>query len=304
MFRTSNPALTRSNVFTPAQSWEDLERQGRAAGTPGAASHSAAIPGTDAPVASRSAAAASDKVMTLQGTVNKTAILLTLCVTTALVGWNVTTSADPAVSPGLLMMGGMLSGLVLSLICAFAPRTAPVTAPLYALAQGLFVGGISAVYAARFATTKPDAGAVALNTNLVLGAGVLTFSILGALLLGYSTGLVRPGKWFRSAVIVGTMGACLFGLAAVLSNVFFGFGSLIALYDPSNGGLVSVGFSLLLVALASSNLVLDFELIHDGVKSRAPRSMEWYGGFALLVTLIWLYIEVLRLLAKLRSANN
>jgi uncharacterized YccA/Bax inhibitor family protein len=128
---------------------------------------------------------------------------------------------------------------------------------------------------------------------------LLTFGILGGLLVGYSTKVLRPGPVFRNIVITGTIGVCCYGLIAVIAAMFGSF-SLASVYSPSNGGLISIGFSLLLVGLASGNLVLDFEFINQGVRNQAPRHMEWYGAFGLLVSLVWLYLEVLRLLAKLR----
>jgi uncharacterized YccA/Bax inhibitor family protein len=151
------------------------------------------------------------------------------------------------------------------------------------------------VYAARFAK---EGGA--LNTEMVFNAALLTFGILGGLLTGYSVGVIRPGPWFRNAVVAGTIGVCLYGLVAMVAS-FFGSFSLASVYDPTNGGMISIGFSLLVVGLASANLVLDFESIEMGAKHRAPRYMEWYGAFGLMVTLVWLYLEILRLLGKLRS---
>lgn len=281
MFRTSNPAFARQPEFQPAQSWDDLQSQGRVDSLPGTST----------------TAASGGKHMTVQGTVNKSFFLLALCVGTALLGWNITMSPDPIISPGLMMIGSLIGGLVVAMICCFAPKTSPVTAPLYALIEGFFVGGISAVYAVRFAK---EGGA--LNTEMVFNAALLTFGILGGLLTGYSVGLIRPGPWFRNAVIAGTVGVCLYGAVAMVAALFGSF-SLASVYDPTNGGLISIGFSLLVVGLASANLVLDFESIEMGARHRAPRYMEWYGAFGLLVTLVWLYLEILRLLGKLRSSD-
>lgn len=292
MFRTSNPAW-RNEAFQPAQTWGDLERQGRAHAVPGASAEKDAVESVRAAQGDRS------KSMSVQGVVNKTSFLLFLCVCTAMVGWNLTTSADPVVNPGLVLIGGMIGGLITGLVCCFAPRTAPVTAPLYALFQGFFVGGVSAFYAIRFADKAAADGSVQLNTALIFNAALLTFGILGGMLLGYKTGLIRSGPVFRRVVVTATLGALLYGAVAMIAALFGSF-SLASVYDPSNGGLISIGFSVLLVGIASANLVLDFDMVEVGVKNGAPRSMEWYAGFGLLVTLIWLYLEVLRLLAKLR----
>lgn len=287
MFRTSNPAFARQPEFAPAQTWDDLRDQGRMSDIPAAG-------GAPSPAAAKAAG-----YMTVQGTVNKTFFLLALCVITAVVGWNLTMSANPVVSPALVMIGGAIAGLITGLVCAFAPRTSPVTAPLYSIFQGFFVGGVSAVYAQRFAVVNPETGASTLNTGMVINAALLTFGILAGLLVAYSAKLIRPSRTFNNVVIAGTFGVCIYGLVAMVASMF-GAPSLASVYDPNNGGMISIGFSVLLVALASANLVLDFQFIEQGAAHRAPRYMEWYGGFGLMVTLVWLYLEVLRLLAKLR----
>ncbi|MBL8745932.1 MAG: Bax inhibitor-1/YccA family protein [Phycisphaerae bacterium] len=287
MFRSSNPAFTHNSAFAPAQTWDDLESQGRSGDLPGLS-----VPARAAPSAT----------MTVQGTVNKTFFLLALAVTTAVFAWSQALAAEPMVNPGLLLVGGAIGGLIAALVCCLAPKTAPVAAPMYALLEGLFLGAISAFYAQRFgsgASLQGGSGAVGLNTGLIFNAMLLTFGILGGLLVGYSTGLVRPGPIFRNIVVTGTIGVCAYGLIAMIAAMFGSF-SLASVYDPSNGGMLSVGFSLLLVGLASGNLVMDFEFIHAGVKNGAPRRMEWFGAFGLMVSLVWLYLEVLRLLAKLR----
>lgn len=286
MFRTSNPAL-RNDAFRPAQTWDDLERQGRGG----------VIAATATAPASGATAVVDRSVMTLSGTVNKSFILLGLCLTTAIFAWTMTTRPDPIVPPGLLVFGGAIVGLILAMVCSFKPRTAPVTAPLYALAEGLFVGGVSALYAMSFA--KPGAG---LATGLVFGAVLMTFGIFGGVLVGYKTGLIRATPGFTKFVTAATIGVCLYAVLAIVLSLF-GVHGLSSMYDPRNGGLLSIGFSAFVVILASANLVLDFETINNGVQNRAPKHMEWFGGFALLVTLVWLYLEVLRLLAKLQSRD-
>lgn len=301
MFRTSNPAFSRNEAFTPAQSWDDLRAQGRGV--------------VEEPAVERTAIDGG-KAMTVQGTVNKTFLLLAICVTTSLITWNLAIMPEPPVSAMLLMIGGAIAGLVISLVLCFAPKLSPIGAPLYAGAEGLFVGGISAFYAMRFATdpimtvstgaaasSAAQSGPMVLNTGLIMNAVLLTFGITAGLLAGYTTKLIRPGPVFRNAVVAGTIGVFFYGVIAMVASLF-GSSSLISVYDPNNGGLVSLGFSALVVVLASANLVLDFDFIHAGARNRAPKYMEWYGAFGLMVTLVWLYIEVLRLLAKLRSAQE
>ncbi len=280
MFRTSNPAF-RNEAFRPAQTWDDLRQQGRIDELP-----------TAEPVRAMTSVGA--KTMTLQGTVNKTGFLITLCTGAAVLGW--TATLEWGYSPMLVLFGGMIGALVVGLICSFAPKTSPFLSPIYAILEGGFLGGLSAYFATRFGGQEGDA----LNTGLIFNAILLTFGIAGGMLAGYSTGLIRPGPIFRNTVIAATLGVCLYGVLAMILGLF-GVTNLLSVYDPSNGGLVSVGFSAFVVVLASANLVLDFDMVHNGVRNRAPKYMEWYGGFATLVTLAWLYVEVLRLLSKLQS---
>ncbi len=303
MFRTSNPAF-RQDAFAPAQTWESFDGPSRADSS--ASAESAAV------AAAR--AQARPQTMTINGVVHRTWFLLALCVITAMFAWNIVLAPDPILSPGFLLFGGMISGLITGLICIFNPRSAPFTAPLYAVSQGAFVGAISAFYALGAASkahgagglhqfgTNSDTGPLSLNTGLILNAALLTFGILAGLLAGYSTGLIRPGPWFRKALITAMIGILFYGLIAFIASLF-GAHSLASVYDPSNGGLVSVGFSLLLVAIASANFVLDFEFVEQGVRNKAPRYLEWYAGFGILVTMIWLYLELLRLLSKLQRRD-
>lgn len=291
MFRTSNPAF-RQEAFAPTQTWESFDAPSRAASSASAESAVAAT-----------RAQARPQTMTISGVVHRTWFLLALCVITSMFAWNIVLAPDPILSPGLLLFGGAIIGLITGLICIFNPRSAPITAPIYAVSQGAFVGAISAFYALRFAP-KPDAhtSAISLNTGLILNAALLTFGILAGLLAGYSSGLIRPGPWFRKALITAMIGVLFYGLIAFVASLL-GAPGLASVYDPSNGGLVSVGFSLLLVAIASANFVLDFEFVERGVRNKAPRYLEWYAGFGILVTMIWLYLELLRLLSKLQRRD-
>jgi len=287
--RTSNPAFKKSE-FQPAQSWDDVY-------------------GSSNAPASATAKPASINHMTINGTVVKTGLLLSMCVATAMVAWNIsapsfvetatgTAMVAGQVSPFAVTIGGAIVGLVFALICSFMPKTAPVTAPAYALSQGFFVGGISTLYATMFASPEGQ-----LNTGLILNAAVLTFGILGGLLAGYGFGIIRPGPVFKKIIITATLGLLAYIVLALVLGITGLMPSLLSVYDPSNGGLVSIGFSLFVVGLASANLVLDFDFIEQGARNKAPKYMEWYGGFGLLVTLVWLYLEVLRLLAKIQSRD-
>lgn len=221
--------------------------------------------------------------MTIQGTVNKTGILLVLTLLTSGWTWNMYTSTqDPAaVTPWLL--GGLIGGLVFALITTFKMPWAPVTAPIYALLEGLVLGGLSAIFEASY-------------PGIVVQAVGLTFGTLFALLFAYKSGFIQATENFRKGVIAATGGILLVYLATFILGFF---GVNIPLIHEA--GPVGILFSLFVVVIAALNLVLDFDLIERGAARGAPKYMEWYGAFALMVTLIWLYIEILRLLAKLRS---
>jgi len=227
--------------------------------------------------------------MTLNGTVNKTGILLLLAVLTAAFAWNqsVAVGADglPAIAPGVVgyMLGGAIGGFVLALITVFKKTWAPVTAPLYALVEGFFLGSISAMYELRF-------------DGIVFQAVLLTFGTLFALLMAYRSGLIKATENFKLGVVAATGGIALVYLATIVLG-FFNIN--IPLIHES--GIVGIGFSLFVIVIAALNLVLDFDFIENGVEQGAPKYMEWYGAFGLMVTLVWLYIEFLRLLSKLNS---
>ena len=223
--------------------------------------------------------------MTLNGTINKTGILLLLTVLTAAFSWNQALGPDGLPAPGfaVYMWGGAIGGLVLALITVFKKTWSPVTAPLYALVEGFFLGAISAVYNAQFG-------------GIVMQAVMLTFGILFALLFAYRSGLIKATENFKLGVVAATGGIALVYLASIALGFF---GIKIPLIHES--GLIGIGFSLFVVVIASLNLVLDFDFIETGVEQGAPKYMEWYGAFGLMVTLVWLYLELLRLLSKLRD---
>jgi len=224
-----------------------------------------------------------DAKMTIMGTVNKTAFSLLLLMTTALFTWNLPLG-DPRGS-GLMMLG-MFGGLILGIITVFKHQWAKFTVPCYALLQGLALGGISKY----FETMYP---------GIVNQAVMLTFGTLGALLLAYSSGLIKATENFKLGIIAATGGiAFVYMISWVLS--WFSI-SVPVIHSNSNMGIL---FSIGVVIIAALNLVLDFDFIEEGSEKGAPKYMEWYGAFGLLVTLIWLYLEILRLLAKLSSRKN
>jgi uncharacterized YccA/Bax inhibitor family protein len=227
------------------------------------------------------------EVMTLNGTVNRTGILLLLCVLTAAFAWSQTITPTGEIAPGsaIYLWGGLIGGLVLSLVTIFKKTWAPVTAPLYALVEGFFLGAISAIFDARF-------------DGIVFQAVVLTFGTLFAMLFAYRSGLIKATENFKMGVVAATGGIFLVYLATLVLGMF---GVNVPYIHES--GLIGIGFSLFVVVIAALNLVLDFDFIESGVQARAPKYMEWYGAFGLMVTLVWLYIEFLRLLAKLQSRD-
>ncbi|MBA3957305.1 MAG: Bax inhibitor-1/YccA family protein [Parachlamydiaceae bacterium] len=223
-------------------------------------------------------------VMTMQGVVVKTALLLLLALLTA--GWTwvqfyKNASNPSAVSPW--MIGGALGGFALALVTAFKPAWSSITAPLYALFQGLFIGGLSAIMELSF-------------PGIVMQATILTFGTLLAMLAAYQSGFIRATDGFKRGIIAATGGIAILYLASFALS-FFG----IQIPFIFGNGAIGIGFSIVVVIIAALNFVLDFDFIEQGARRGAPKYMEWYAGFALMVTLIWLYIEFLRLLSKLRS---
>ncbi|RTY03516.1 Bax inhibitor-1/YccA family protein [Stenotrophomonas geniculata] len=236
-------------------------------------------------LASGSVVTSPDQAMTLNGTVNKTGFLLLLTVLTAAFAWNQTIGDYGQVLPGarLYAMGGAIGGLVLALITVFKKEWSPVTAPMYALVEGLFLGAISAVFNAKF-------------PGIVFQAVLLTFGTLFALLFAYRSGLIKATENFKMGVVAATGGIALLYLASFVLG-FFNI-DVPVIHDSS---WLGIAFSLFVVVVAALNLVLDFDFIETGVAQRAPKYMEWYGAFGLMVTLVWLYVEFLRLLSKIQQ---
>ena len=216
--------------------------------------------------------------MTIGGTVNKTAMSLLLLMATASYTW---TNPSPA-----LMMFGLFGGLIMAIITIFKKTWAPYTVSGYALLKGLALGGISRFFEMQY-------------PGIVSQAVFLTFGILAALLLAYKSGLIKPTENFKLGVIAATGGIFFLYLISWIMSMFGG--SIGFIHNNDTFGIL---FSLGVVVIASLNLVLDFDFIEEGAEMGAPKYMEWYGAFGLLVTLIWLYLEILRLLVKLYSRKN
>jgi uncharacterized YccA/Bax inhibitor family protein len=218
--------------------------------------------------------------MTLQGAVNKTLILSLLMVISAGASWQYV-QTNPAVTTMLLLGSGII-GFLLVLTSSFKPTWSPIIAPAYGLVEGVFVGVISARYAA-------------LYNGIVLQAALLTLGILFALLFAYQSRLIKATENFKLGIVAATGGIFIVYLVSMVLGFF---GIQIPLIHES--GMVGIGFSLVVVVIAALNLVLDFDFIESGVEHGAPKYLEWQAALGLLVTVVWLYIEMLRLLAKLR----
>ena len=240
-------------------------------------------PALGADTFSRAPALAGAEAMTLGGTVNKTALSLAILLIAASYVWN-RGADDPAI--GAFVMGGALGGLVIALVTVFKQTWAPYTTPAYAALEGLALGGISVVFERSY-------------PGIVSQAVFLTFGTLGALLAAYRSGLVRATENFKLGVVAATGGIFL---VYMLSFVLGFFGVSVPLIHSS--GTFGILFSVFVVVIAALNLVLDFDFIETGVERGAPKYMEWYGAFGLMVTLVWLYLEILRLLAKLQSRER
>ena len=218
-----------------------------------------------------------DDVMTIKGTVDKTAISLLLMIMSGYFSF----TED---SMMLILVGG-IGGFIVALITIFKKHLSPITVPIYAIFEGLLLGGISFVYGQ-------------LYEGIVFNAILITVSILLSLLFAYRSGIIKATENFKLGVFAATGGIALIYLFSFISSLFGGGFSIM---DPTNSSLMSIGFSLVVIVIASLNLVLDFDFIEEGAEKGAPKYMEWYGAFGLLVTLVWLYLEILRLLAKLNS---
>ncbi|MFK7933755.1 MAG: Bax inhibitor-1/YccA family protein [Saprospiraceae bacterium] len=215
--------------------------------------------------------------MTVSGAVNKSFILTGIMLVTAIVGF--------AMPSSLFMWGGALVGLGVVIFASFKPHLSPTLAPIYAAVEGLFVGSVSAMYAAAF-------------SGIVFQAVSLTMAVLFLMLFFYKTGMIKVTQKFRSGVMMAT-GAIFVVYMLSFALSFFGI-SIPYLHE---GGLMGIGISLLIIGVASMNLLLDFDNFEKGEKYGAPKYMEWFSAMGLLITLVWLYVEILRLIAIFSSSD-
>ena len=215
--------------------------------------------------------------MTIEGTVNKTALSLFLLIGTGYLTFN-------PISPAIIFTCG-IGGFIVAIVTVFKKQWAPITVPIYAVLEGALLGGISFMYNS-------------LYDGIVTNAIFLTVGILLSLLIAYRSGIIKPTENFKLGIFAATGGIAI----VYLVNFIMGFfGSSMGIMQIDNASPISIGFSVVVVIIAALNLVLDFDFIEEGAENGAPKYMEWYGAFGLLVTLIWLYLEILRLLAKLNS---
>ncbi|MGM0545081.1 MAG: Bax inhibitor-1/YccA family protein [Bacteroidota bacterium] len=219
-------------------------------------------------------ASADQGTMTVSGTINKTIMLFLILLIGAAISWY-----QPS---QVLIWGGAIGGFIVAMATIFKKQWAPYTAPLYAGLEGLFLGGISVMYEAAY-------------SGIVYNAILLTLGVFAAMLFAYRSGLIEVTKKFRTGVVAATGGIFLVYLASIVLSFF---GIEISLIHGS--GMMGIGFSLIIVGVAALNLVLDFDMIEKGAEAQAPQYYEWYTSFGLMITLVWLYIEILRLLAKLQ----
>lgn len=219
------------------------------------------------------------QAMTVSGTINKVAIMLALVVAGASISWLLV----PNESLGVVVLPSLIVGLVLAFATIFRPNWAKITAPAYAAVQGLLLGAISEIFEASY-------------PGIAVQAVGLTFAVFVAMLIAYKTGVIRVTEKFRTIVVVATAAIMLFYVISIVAGLFGA--SVPLIHSSGTGGII---FSLFVVGIAALNLALDFHFIEQASAQRLEKKTEWYGAFGLMVTLIWLYIEILRLLAKSRD---
>ena len=212
-------------------------------------------------------------LMTMSGAINKAGILFVILMIGAFVGWNL---ENP-----IVMFGGAIGGMIAAFVTIFKQHLAPYTSPAYAFLEGCFLGSLSIIYEMKY-------------PGLAANAMTLTFGILGLMLLCYRLGLLRATPMFTKTIVFATIGI---GIVYLVDIVMSFFGASVGFIHSS--GPVGIIASVIIAGIASLNLILDFDLFEKAAAGRSPKYMEWYCGFALLVTLVWIYVEMLRLLSKL-----
>jgi uncharacterized YccA/Bax inhibitor family protein len=228
------------------------------------------------------------ELMTARGTINKFGMMLIMLLGSASFTWSIFYKEGPeAVGPW--MWGSLIGGMILALVIIFKKTWAPYLALGYALCEGLFLGAVSAFYDSAFAERYP---------SLIMHAVLLTMGTAAAMFLLYRFGVIKATAKFKRVVMLATAGIAIFYLIAIVMRLF----GMQMPYLHENGA-VGIGISVFIVAIAALNLILDFDMIDEGVQAGAPKYFEWYGAFGLMVTIVWLYLEILRLLSKLSSRD-
>ncbi len=227
--------------------------------------------------------AQSTGVMTIKGSLSKFGFLLIMLLAGAAYTWQRYYTGQSITG---LMIIGLIGGLIGAIFIMFKPKWAGVIAPAYGILEGFLIGGLSAFINQTFAKSYP---------NLVIQAVGLTIGVAIAMFLLYSFRIIRATEKFKSIIITATFGIAIFYFITMIVRMF---GVNMPFLDFGNGGMLGIGISLFVVAIAALNLILDFDLIEQGATMGAPKYMEWYGAFALLITIVWLYIEILRLLSR------
>jgi len=239
----------------------------------------------------QSAVGSQYSAMTMRGTINKTGVMLLILIFAASFTWRKffgeVDPMNPVMPQGIMIwtMVGAIGGLITAIITSFSPRRAAMTAPIYAVFEGLFLGAISAIFEAKY-------------PGLVMRAVSLTFGVFFIMLMLYRSGTIRATNRFKKIMFAAMGGLLLVYFVSFIAGLFGA--NMTFLYG---NGAFGIGFSLVVVAIAALSLILDFEMIEDGVAQGAPQYMEWYCAFGLMVTLIWLYVELLRLLSKFASRD-
>jgi len=225
----------------------------------------------------------SDDPMTIGGTAAKTAFLLILVLAAGAWGWTLVNPAAGEINIPVWWFFVLIGAVVLAVVTAFKPQLAIITGPLYAISQGVVIGAISHLYEAEF-------------EGIIIQALLATASVFMVMLVLFVTRTIRVTNRMRGIIIGATLGIALFYLVSIVLSLFS-----VNMPFVWDSGPIGIGFSVLVVGIAAFNLMLDFDLIERGVIARAPKFMEWFGAFALMVTIVWLYIEILRLLSKIRD---
>lgn len=239
---------------------------------------------------SHNAEAELNGTMTVRGAINKFGFLMLMVIGGAAYTWQLYYSGNPSLMQTLLIVGA-IGGLITAIAISFKPNWAPFLAPLYGILQGFFVGAISAVINDMMADSYP---------NIVMQAIGLTFGVAISMFLLYNFGVIKPTEKFKSIIFSATLGIAVFYGITILLRLF---GVEMSFMNFGDNSLLGIGISLFVVAIAALNLILDFDMIEQGAERGAPKFMEWYGAFGLLVTIVWLYIEILKLLSRFASRD-